>query len=518
MTSSINQIKNSLKLGNLKVSQVVQQYLNRINDIGYSSNVDLNCFISKQSTESLTDQINQSQLHYQNGTQRKLEGIPIAVKDNFSTNQFKTTCASNILKNYIPTFDSTVVSLLKNEGAIIIGKTNMDEFAMGSSSTNGCFGSVVNPWSVSNKPEDLVVSGGSSGGSAVAVASGMCVASMGSDTGGSIRQPASYCGVVGFKPSYGLISRYGLVAYASSLDTPGVFTKSIDDAALLLDVLIKRDHHDSTSIEFGDNNSNNSIYNRYQNLNENQTLKNLVFGIPMDYLVEELDPEILGLWKEVVEEIEKQGGKVVPVTLKHTKYALPSYYILATSEASSNLSRFDGIRYGSTSANIEDTNNTRNLKQLYTDTRTENFGEEVKKRILLGTMALSRGSYDNFYKKAQEIRRLVSDDFKNVFTGSEQQVDVLITPTVPSTAFKLNSDYIDPIHMYINDIMTIPANLAGLPSVSIPLKLSSKSNLPMSVQLISNRLNDVKLLFAAQSIMNLDKFSNFSNLKPHLIK
>ncbi|KAM9957734.1 hypothetical protein ACTFIW_012703 [Dictyostelium discoideum] len=540
--TNITKIRKSLIDGKLKVNDLV---LNKIKEINKVSPNHLNTFISLHDEKSLEKQIKESQERYDNGTNKRLDGIPIGVKDNFSCKNFKTTCGSKILENYIPSFDSTVVKLLKEEGAIIIGKTNMDEFSMGSSSTSGHFGKVINPWSKpnnnnnnNNNEEVLYVAGGSSGGSAAAVASNYCVASIGSDTGGSIRQPSSYCGVVGFKPSYGLISRFGLVAYASSLDTPGVLTNNVEDAAELLDILIKKDQeNDSTSIEFINNNQNQNqnnngekrnILNEFNEKLKNKNIKDLVFGIPKDYLVKELDTDILNLWKEVVEEIEKRGGKVVSVSLPHTRYALPAYYLLATSEASSNLSRFDGVRYGYRFEEEKDENKVDNddddvdenkigmgLKDMYTKTRTNGFGEEVKKRIILGTMALSRSSYDNFYTKAQKIRRLVSDDFKNVFQG-ENKVDILITPTAPSPAFKQN-EKMDPIEVYVNDIMTIPSNLAGLPACSIPLKLSN-SNLPISVQLISNRLTDDNLLFAAHTIMNFDCYKDFTSLTPNYLK
>ncbi|KYQ93715.1 glutamyl-tRNA(Gln) amidotransferase A subunit [Tieghemostelium lacteum] len=509
---NIKQIQKSLKGGNLKVRDLVDQCLRAIDSTKHGKQNYLNTFVTLENRDNLDRLVSESQKRLDSGNGRKLEGIPIAIKDNFSSNSLKTTCASKILCNYIPTFDSTVVRLLKSEGAIILGKTNMDEFSMGSSSSSGCWGSVVNPWS--EDIEDALSAGGSSGGSAAAVSSRQCIAAIGSDTGGSIRQPASYCGVVGFKPSYGLISRYGLVSYASSLDTPGILANSVDDVVQLFDVLMHRDEHkDSTSISFGTNTDTEttSFIDRYRLLS-GMEIKDLKFGVPMDYLVKEMDKDIIDLWKEVVEEIENAGGKVVPVSLPHTKHALSSYYILATSEASSNLSRYDGIRYGDRLSNED--SQAKNLKELYTETRTRGFGEEVKKRILLGTMALSKGSFDNFYTKAQKIRRLVSEDFVKAF----ESVDVLVTPTAPSTAFSL-SQKTDPIHMYINDIMTIPSNLAGVPSISLPLKLSKSTQLPISIQLISKRLQDDKLLHASNLLLNLPKYKNYAQeMIPTLIK
>ncbi|EGC32002.1 hypothetical protein DICPUDRAFT_39055 [Dictyostelium purpureum] len=505
-STTIKQIRNHLLNGEIKVQDLIKNTFNNINKDGENY---LNTFVTVESLDNLEKQINESQERYANGTNKKLDGLPIAIKDNFTTKGIKTTCGSNILSNYIPTFDATVCKKLKDEGAIIIGKTNMDEFGMGSSSTNSYYGSVINPWSKKGDQNELYVAGGSSGGSAAAIAAGYCMGALGSDTGGSIRLPASYCGVVGYKPSYGIISRYGLVAYASSLDTAGVLTNNCDDAAELLDVLVGKDtENDSTSISFG-----KDILKEYKNKLSTKTIKDLVFGIPTDYLVKELDPDILELWQQVVSEIELHGGKVVAVDLPHTRYALPAYYLLATSEASSNLSRFDGVRYGYRhELHSEDVG--LGLKDMYTKTRTEGFGEEVKKRIILGSMSLSRTQYDNFYTKAQKIRRLVSDDFKSVF--GNQKVDVLITPVAPSPAFKQNQK-LDPIHVYINDIMTIPISLAGVPAVSVPLKLS-KENLPISVQLVSDRLNDDTLLFAANLLMNFDSFKDFNLKHPTFLK
>ncbi|GAM28026.1 hypothetical protein SAMD00019534_112020 [Acytostelium subglobosum LB1] len=504
---TLSYLGKQLRNGSVSSVDLIKHSLNALEKTKH-----LNAFITVDNNQSLLDQAQLSDKQQQQSTstsRRPLEGIPIAVKDNFSTTGLKTTCASNILANYTPSFDATVVSLLKQAGAIIIGKTNMDEFAMGSSTTNGHSGASINPWSTTTTAP--LVAGGSSGGSAVAVSSRVVPCAIGSDTGGSVRQPAAYCGVVGFKPSYGSISRYGLVAYASSFDTPGFFVHSADDAALLLDVLVRRDPRDSTSIKH----PTEGGFAKHLEKTRTSGFAGLRFGIPTDYLVSEMDPEIIALWRQTAELIESNGGQVVPVELPNTRHALPAYYILATSEASSNLSRYDGIRYGGGSGNNSEQHETaQTLKQQYIDTRSAGFGPEATRRILLGTMSLSRGSYDNYYTKAQQIRRLVSDDFKRAF--EEQHVDVLITPTTPSGSFALNQD-LDPINMYINDIMTIPANMAGLPSASIPLKLSSKGT-PLSLQLIGNHQCDHQVLEAVAKVMEMSAFQGFSKHTPHLIK
>eukprot|EP01133_Synstelium_polycarpum_P000396 gene396-465_t len=444
-----------------------------------------------QNDDVLYEDAKESDRRLDCGEARLLEGVPVAVKDNYSTRALRTTCASKMLDQYTPTFDATLVARLRSAGAIIIGKTNMDEFSMGSASNTGAYGPVVNPWSASSAPEDAVVAGGSSGGSAAAVSARVVSAALGSDTGGSIRLPAAYCGVVGFKPSYGVLSRHGLIAYASSLDTPGFFTQTAQDASLLLDVLAARDPLDSTSIDL-------------PAANADRPLASLRFGVPSaDYLVAEMSPEIIALWRDTTAAIEAAGGTIVPISLPNTRHALPAYYILATSEASSNLARYDGMRFGSSTATPT------SLTDMYKTARTQGFGDEVKRRILLGTMALSRGSYDNYYTKAQSIRRLVSNDFSTAFSS----VDVIITPTAPSSAFKLNEPT-SPIDMYINDILTIPANLAGLPSVSLPLRLSSSQH-PLGLQLISSRLSDHTLLQAAHP--QKEKLNDLTELVTYLV-
>ncbi|EGG21347.1 glutamyl-tRNA amidotransferase A subunit [Cavenderia fasciculata] len=507
MYRSIKQIRVDLLGGKLTTRELIDGCVKRIEGFKKSTNA----FVSVQSSSELDRLVEESDRRIKGGDARPLEGVPIAVKDNYSTDGLRTTAGSKMLSNYTPSFDATVVARLKHAGAIIIGKTNMDEFSMGSSSTNSIHGSVVNPWSIGKT--DQYVAGGSSGGSAAAVAAGMCAAAIGSDTGGSVRQPASYCGVVGYKPSYGTVSRYGLISYASSLDTPGVLANSLDDAAAVADIIMGRDELDSTSLStypparYVTSNTKNFLQ---KSVASNKIGRPLVFGIPTDFIVKEMDDEIFQLWRNVAREIEESGvGCVVPISLTHNRFALPSYYILATSEASSNLARYDGVRYGfnvkGQDQGEDGENNQSNsldiktLRELYRENRSIGFSDEVKRRILLGTMALSRGSRDNYYKKAQQIRRLISDDYSHAF--NVQNVDVVLTPTAPSPAFKLDSK-MDPIEMYLNDVMTIPANLAGLPSISIPLQVSPTKQLPLSLQLTGQRLNDHTLLQAASLVLN----------------
>ncbi|ELR22159.1 aspartyl/glutamyltRNA(Asn/Gln) amidotransferase, A subunit [Acanthamoeba castellanii str. Neff] len=428
----------------------------------------LNAFVSRHSDEHLLSLAALSDKRRRDGHQvGKLEGIPVAVKDSFNTHDLPTT----------PPCDAAVVSALRKEGAIIMGKTNMDEFSMGSGNTQSYFGPVINPWSPSTKPEEAFVAGGSSGGSAAAVASDSCFGALGGDTGGSVRLPGAYCGVVGFKPSYGRISRWGLVAYGSSLDTPGVLTKTVEDAAIMLGVLAGMDARDSTSVDI-------EVPDYVKSMNQPRKLR---VGIPKEYLVKELSEDTRKLWEEGAEAMAQQGAEVVEISLPHTQYALPAYYILAPAEASSNLSRYDGLRYGYRGAGDS-------ITEMYSSSRSEGFGEEVQRRILLGTFTLSRRLYDSYYRKAQQIRRLVLNDFETAFG---QGVDVLLHPTAPTPAFAL-AEKLNPVDMYINDIMTIPASMAGLPAVSVPVRQSAASNLPQGLQLVGRYMDEGTLLAAAR--------------------
>lgn len=405
-----------------------------------------------------------------------LEGIPYAVKDNMLVNGVKTTAGSKILENYTASFDATVIKKLKEQGAILLGKTNMDEFAMGSSTENSAFFTTKNPCDLERVP------GGSSGGSAAAVASKMSVFALGSDTGGSIRQPAGFCGVVGFKPSYGSISRYGLIAMASSLDIIGPLTQSVEDAEIVFKSIAGKDPMDSTS-----QNLPNIPNSKFQ-------IQNSKFGLPKEYFQEGLDDKIKKTIEEVIEKIKSQGATIKEVSLPSTSYALPCYYIIMPAEASSNLARFDGIRY-SPITNYKSP--ITNLHDLYFKTRGKGFGAEVRRRIVLGTYVLSSGYYDAYYKKAQQVRKLIAQEFDKVF----QKVDFLITPTSPTFPFKIGERIDDPLSMYLSDIFTVSANIAGVPAISLPC--GQEDNLPISMQIIGPYLSDFSLLNITKTIENI---------------
>jgi aspartyl-tRNA(Asn)/glutamyl-tRNA(Gln) amidotransferase subunit A len=400
-------------------------------------------------------------------TNGSLKGIPVAVKDNISTVGFKTTCASQLLKDFEPIYDATVIQRLKEAGAVVMGKTNLDEFAMGSSTENSSFFQTRNPRDLTRAP------GGSSGGSAAAVAADEAIYALGSDTGGSIRQPAALCGVVGLKPTYGLVSRYGLVAFASSLDQIGPITKDVHDAALVLSIIAGGDPLDSTSI------GSSSDYT--QGLEKG--IKGFKVGIPKEY-IKEIPDEALERIKEWKQIFKSMGASVAEVSLPHTEYAIPTYYLIASSEASANLARFDGVRYTTRASN-------RSLEGMYSKSRDWGFGAEVKRRIMLGTYALSAGYYDQFYGKAQKVRSLIKRDFEEAF----KQVDIIITPTSPVPAFKLGEKIEDPLAMYLVDIYTVPISLAGIPAISIPGGVVE--GLPFGLQIIGNKFEERKILQAA---------------------
>jgi aspartyl-tRNA(Asn)/glutamyl-tRNA(Gln) amidotransferase subunit A len=404
----------------------------------------------------------------------RLAGIPIAIKDVMCTKGMPTTCASKILQNYIPPYNATVVERLEAEGAIVIGKTNMDEFAMGSSTENSAYKITRNPWDKERVP------GGSSGGSAAAIAAHEAIGSLGSDTGGSIRQPAAFCGVVGLKPTYGRVSRYGLVAFASSLDQIGPITKNVYDAALLMEIISGKDTRDSTSVDMP--------VPQYTN-NLEGTIKGFRVGVPKEYFPEALDSEIKEKITAALDVLREMGVSIEEVSLAHTEYAIPTYYILAPAEASSNLARYDGVRYGFRSTNYE------NLSEMYIESRSQGFGPEVKRRIMLGTFVLSSGYYDAYYLKAQKVRSLIMQDFEKAF----QKIDLIITPTAPTPAFKIGEKVADPLQMYLSDIFTVTANLAGIAGISIPIGLSSHK-LPIGMQVLSPPFAEEKLLHLAYAL------------------
>ena len=412
---------------------------------------------------------------------KKLPGIPIAVKDLFCTKNIRTTAGSKILENFVPTYESTVTQNILDEGGIVIGKLNCDEFAMGSSNETSYFGNVQNPVS------ENLVPGGSSGGSSSALAAKLTPATIGTDTGGSIRQPASFTGTVGLKPTYGSCSRYGIVAFASSLDQAGPMTHDVKDCSLMLEIMSTYDTKDSTSVEF-------KRENYLNNLNEN--IKGKKIGIPKEYRVDGMPKEIDELWEKGIKIIKENGGEIVEISLPNTNYALPTYYIVAPAEASSNLARYDGVKYGFRSKG-------ENLIDMYEKTRSEGFGDEVKRRIMIGTYVLSSGYYDAYYLKAQKVRRLIKNDFDEAY----KKVDAILTPSTPSSAFKIGEKLNDPVSMYLNDIFTVPINLAGLPAISIPAG-HDKKGYPLGLQVIGKAFDEQSILNIAFALEKNISFKN----------
>ena len=454
-----------LKAGRISSVELTQEYLQRINQSEH------NAFISIDS-EKIIAQAQHADQRRADGDTSPLLGIPVAQKDIFCIDGTQTTCGSKILENFIAPYTATVIDNMHQNGVVSLGKTNMDEFAMGSSNETSYFGIVINPWG--NNRSDKLVPGGSSGGSAAAVAAQLTPAATGTDTGGSIRQPAAFCNLTGIKPSYGRCSRYGMIAFASSLDQAGPLTHTAEDAALLLNTMAGFDSKDSTSLDVPKEDFSAQL---------NESLDGLKIGLPQQFFDEGLDSDIATLIENAIKEYEKLGASVKTVSLANAHLALPSYYVIAPAEASSNLSRFDGVRYGYRAHEYTD------LVDMYTKTRSEGFGEEVKRRVMIGAYALSSGYYDAYYSQAQKLRRLISNDFDRAFT----ECDVLMGPTTPSTAFAAGSRSNDPISMYLNDIYTIPANLAGLPAGSIQAGFT-KAGLPVGLHLITPYLQEAKML------------------------
>ena len=421
--------------------------------------------------EMALEQAAAADLRIQKGEAGPLTGIPLAVKDVICTQGVRTTCGSHILENFIPPYDATVTEKLKAAGAVFIGKTNMDEFAMGSSTENSFYGPTRNPWDLDRIP------GGSSGGSAAAVAADECIVSLGSDTGGSIRQPAACCGVVGMKPTYGRVSRYGLVAFASSLDQIGPFSKDVRDTALLLNAISGHEPRDSTSVDLPVPDYTRAL---------GGDVRGMVLGVPQETFGKGIDPEVADSVRKAIEVLRKLGAKTVDVSLPHSDYALAVYYIIAPCEASSNLARYDGVKYGFRAGGAED------LLDMYQETRWQGFGAEVKRRIMLGTYALSAGYYDAYYLKASRVRTLIRKDFEEAF----RRCDALILPTAPTPAFRLGEKVDDPLQMYLSDIFTIPCNLAGLPGLSLPCGFTG-GGLPIGLQILGNFFQEEKILRVA---------------------
>ena len=446
----------------------------------------LNAFITEAGEKALA-MADASDQRIAAGKVGALEGLPLAIKDLFCTKGVRTTAASNILGNFVPPYESTVTQNLWDAGAVMLGKTNLDEFAMGSSNETSAFGPVFNPWRAKNSNANLVP-GGSSGGSAAAVAGDLCLAATGTDTGGSIRQPAAVTGRVGLKPTYGRCSRFGIVAFASSLDQAGPMTKTVRDAAIMLGTMASVDPKDSTSVDVE--------VPDYEKLLEGG-IKGLRVGIPKEYRIDGAPAEIDALWSKGAEWLKAQGAEIVEVSLPHTKYALPTYYIVAPAEASSNLARYDGVKFGYRAPGARD------ITDLYERSRGEGFGAEVQRRILIGTYVLSAGYYDAYYSRAQKLRSLIKRDFERAF----ELCDVLLTPTTPGPAFGVGAKTSDPLEMYLQDVFTVTVNLAGLPGISVPAGLT-ENGLPLGLQLIGKAFDEATLLRAALAVETAADFKH----------
>jgi len=472
---SIKQTLKSLNAKDFSAIELTQAYIKNI-----ENNRHLNCFITETFDIALA-QAKKADENIAKNQMRELEGIPLGIKDLYCTKNIRTTCASKMLENFIPPYESTVTQKLLDAGAICLGKLNMDEFAMGSANNNSYFGRVLNPYKKNNSSEDLVA-GGSSGGSASAVSANLCAGATGSDTGGSIRQPASFTNTVGVKPTYGRSSRYGMIAFASSLDQAGMFAKNVYDCALLQKVISGYDPKDSTSIDIA--------VPQFEKL-LNSDVKGLKIGIPKEYRVDGMPQEIEKLWKNGIEILLQKGAEIVDISLPHTQYAAAVYYVLAPAECSSNLARFDGVRYG-----FRTSTENLSIQEMYQKTRAEGFGAEVKKRIMIGTYVLSAGYYDAYYKKAQRVRRLICQDFVEAF----KKVDAILTPSTPNSAFGFEEmKNFDAVKIYLNDVFTVPSNLAGLPAMSVPAGFDNQG-LPLGLQIISKHFDEQTMFNVALAI------------------
>ena len=473
---TVHELQEKLEKKELTSEEIVQAYIDRIND----KEKDVKAFVTTLCDEALKEAKEIDEKRKNGEKLSSLAGIPIGIKDNMCTKGVKTTCSSRMLENFVAPYNATVVEKLNEENLIDLGKLNMDEFAMGASTEYSYFKKTCNPWNLKTVP------GGSSGGSAAAVAANLVPWALGSDTGGSIRQPSSFCGVVGLKPTYGLVSRYGLVAFASSLDQIGPITKDVRDSAILLNIIAGHDERDTTSYNMPKKDYTKALKN---------DVKGLKIGIPKEYFGEGINEEVKAKLEEAIETYKKLGAEVEEFSLDIAQYALATYYIIACAEASSNLGRFDGIRYGYR------TENYTNLKELYKNSRSEGFGSEVKRRIILGTYVLSSGYYDAYYKKAQQVRTLVKKEFDKAF----EKYDVLLTPTSPTVAFEMGTRSENPLEMYLADICTVSVNIAGLPGISIPCGVNG-NNMPIGMQLIGNKFDEEKILNAAYTFEQEYKF------------
>ena len=465
---TIHELQEKIRSGGVSALQIAESVFLRINAV--EDRVHAYIRLMKEEAMAAAARADES---IQKGDLQPLTGIPIALKDIVCTRGIPTTCGSRILHNFVPPYNATVVEKLAQAGAVFVGKANMDEFAMGSSTETSAFGPTRNPWDLERIP------GGSSGGSAAAVAAGECIASIGSDTGGSIRQPAALCGVVGMKPTYGRVSRFGLIAFASSLDQIGPFTRDVEDCAIMMNVLAGYDPKESTSVR-----AEVPDYRQFIG----RDVQGWRIGIPEEYFIEGIDPEVSAAVRNAVETIRRCGASIVEISLPHTRYCVAVYYIIAPAEASSNLARYDGVRYGFRAADARD------LAEMYQMSRRQGFGAEVKRRIMIGTYALSAGYYDAYYGKASQVRALIRRDFDEAFT----KCDAILTPTSPTPAFRLGEKTDDPPQMYLSDIFTISANLAGIPGISVPCGFSA-SGLPIGVQFLAGHFEEGKLLQLASA-------------------
>ena len=480
-TLSIRELRTQLDSKQLSAVELAQHFLSRA-----EAHADLNAFIRRDAEATLT-QARAADAAIAAGQANALTGIPIAHKDVFVTRDFATTAGSKMLAQYMSPFDATVVARLKDAGAVTLGKLNMDEFAMGSSNENSYYGAVKNPWNTE------LVPGGSSGGSACAVAAGLVVAATGTDTGGSIRQPASFCGITGIKPTYGRVSRYGMIAYASSLDQAGPMARTAHDCATLLNAMHGFDERDSTSLQREREDFTRLLDQAFSTeASESQPLKGLRIGVPGEFYGAGLDAEVKAATLAAIAQLEQLGATVVDVHLPHTELSIPTYYVIAPAEASSNLSRFDGVRYGHRAAQYSD------LEDMYRKSRSEGFGWEVKRRILVGTYVLSHGYYDAYYLQAQRLRRMIAQDYQNALA----QCDVIMGPVAPTPAWRLGEKSDDPVQMYLADIYTLSLNLAGLPGMSVPCGFSSDER-PIGLQIIGNYFDEARLLQVAHAFQSV---------------
>ena len=483
---TVHELIEKLKNKELTSTEITQSYIDRIKE----KEPEVQAFVTTLEDEAIKQAKEIDEKRATGEIENNLAGIPIGIKDNMCTKGIKTTCSSHMLENFVSPYDATVVEKLKSENLIDLGKLNMDEFAMGGSTEYSYFHKTYNPWNLNKVP------GGSSGGSAAAVAANMVPWALGSDTGGSIRQPSSFCGVVGLKPTYGLISRYGLVAFASSLDQIGPITKDVEDSAILLNLIAGHDEKDTTSADIAKKDYTKNLKN---------DIKGKKIGVPKEFFGEGINAEVKEKLQEAIETYKELGAEVEEFSLDIAKYSLATYYIIACAEASSNLGRFDGIRYGYRTPEFS------NLKELYKKSRSEGFGSEVKRRIILGTYVLSSGYYDAYYKKAQQVRTLVTNEFNKAF----EKYDVILTPTSPTVAFDIGSKTTNPLEMYLSDICTVSVNIAGLPGISIPCGVDS-TGMPIGMQLIGNKFCEETILNAAYTFEQKIKFRE--NYKPQFTK